>query len=100
MIFETVIRVGRGAGCRTSAVVLTILKIDYALRPSIHREARAQFFGTSHFFALKKKVLVVPAPLTILTKHIVRLRRRCSCDFGRTSPAPLLVFSETSVNSS
>ena len=100
MIFETVIRDGSRSACRTSAVVLTILKIDYALRPSIHREARASFSGTSHFFALKKKVLVVPAPLTILTKRIVRPQRRCSCDFGRTSPAPLLVFSETSVKPS
>ena len=47
-----------------------------------------------------KKVLVAPAPLTILTKHIVRLRCRCSCEMCSTSAVPLLVTHETSVKSS
>ena len=52
------------------------------------------------FFALRKKVLVAPAPLTKLTKHIVRLRCRCSCEMCSTSAVPLLVIHETSVKSS
>ena len=46
-------------------------------------------------FALRKKVLVAPAPSTILTKHIVRLRCRCSCEIDRTSAVALLEISET-----
>ena len=38
--------------------------------------------------------------LTILTKHIVRLRCRCSCEMCSTSAVPLLVISETSVKPS
>ena len=100
MFFETVKRDGTRNACRTSAVVLTKMKSHFNLRPFINREVRAIVGNTPHIFALEKKVLVVPAPLTILTKHIVRLRRRCSCDFCRTSPAPLLVFSGTSVKPS
>ena len=70
------------------------------LHTFINHEVRVIVFGTAHFFALKKKVLVAPAPLTVLTKHIIRLRRRCSCDFCRTSPAPLLVISDTLVKRS
>ena len=50
------------------------------------------FRAAPHVFALQNKVLVAPAPLTILTKHIVRLRWRCSCEMCRTSKVPLLVF--------
>ena len=68
------------------------------LRQFINRAVRAVFSVTVTFSLFEKKVLVAPAPLTILTKHIVRLRCRCSCDFCRTSAVPLLEISETSVN--
>ena len=60
----------------------------------------ALFSGTLHFFAIEQKVLITPAPLTKSTKHIVRLRCRCSCEIDGTSAAPLLLIHETTIKSS
>ena len=60
---------------------------------------RARLVGRLFLFFCKK-VLVAPAPLTILTKPIVRLRCRCSCEMCRTSAVPLLVILETGLKSS
>ena len=65
----------------------------------INRVTRTSLVGRLFFF-LKKKMLVAPAPLTILTKPIVRLRCRCSCEMCRTSAVPLLVILETALKSS
>ena len=83
--------------CLTSAAVLTLFFSPLRSRLFINREARALSIRRTHFSPLIKKVLVAPAPLTKLTKHIVRLRCRCSCDFCLTSPAPLLEIHETSL---
>ena len=66
----------------------------------IYQPRMAQTFTGALFFSLKKKMLVAPAPLTILTKPIVRLRCRCSCEMCRTSAVPLLVILETVLKSS
>ena len=86
--------------CRTSAVVLTKKKSPLLLRVCINREVRAVFRVTLTFSLFEKKVLVAPAPLTILTKHIVRLRCRCPCEMCGTSAVPLLVISLASVKPS
>ena len=83
--------------CLTSAAVLTFFFSPLRSRLFINREARALSIRRTHFSPLIKKVLVAPAPLTKLTKHIVRLRCRCSCKIYSTSAVPLLVISETSV---
>ena len=70
------------------------------LRPFFYSDVRAVVTKLFTFSSFEKKVLVAPAPLTILTKHIVRLRRRCSREMCSTSAAPLLVMHETSVKSS
>ena len=70
------------------------------LRQFINRAVRAVFRATLTFSLFEKKVLVAPVAFTISSKHIVRLRCRCSCDFCRTSPAPLLVLYETFVKTS
>ena len=70
------------------------------LHPFINRKVRTQSIVLIQCSHLIKTYCKTHAALTILTKPIVRLRRRCSCDFGRTSPAPLLEISETSVISS
>ena len=88
----------RRSTCRTSAVVLT--KKIASKFTSIYQPRNAQKFRGALFFSLKKKVLVAPAPLTILTKPIVRLRCRCSCEMCRTSAVPLLVILETALKSS
>ena len=81
----------RPSRCRTSAAVLTFFAPIFST---------AQLYPNSIFRASKQKVLVAPAPLTIFTKHTVKPQCRCWCDFVRTSPAPLLEISETSVISS
>ena len=73
-------------------------KSPLRLRLLINCEVRAVFSGTPTFSLFQKKVLVAPAPLTILTKHIVGLRWRCSCEMCRTSAVALFVISKTSVN--
>ena len=70
------------------------------LRQFINRKVHAVFNNALIFSLFQTKVLVAPAPLTILTKHIVRLRCRCSCEIASTSAAPLLLIHETSVKSS
>ena len=87
------------ATCRTSAAVLTKKIVSQFTCVYQPRKARV-FRCTGHFFSLKKKVLVAPAPLTNSTKVIVRLRCRCSCEIDSTSAAPLLLIHETSVKSS
>ena len=68
---------------------------------SIYQPRNARMFSAApNFVFLLKKVLVAPAPLTILTKPIVRLRCRCSCEMCRTSAVPLLVILETALKSS
>ena len=91
---------GRRFFCRTSAVILTFFFWPCHLRPFIYREVRDLSFAQTQFSPFKKKVLVAPAPLTILTKHIVRLRCRCSCEMCSTSAVPLLVIFETLVKPS
>ena len=86
--------------CRTSAVVLTKQKSHLHLRLLINREVHAMFSNALIFSPFKQKVLVAPAPLTRSSKHIVRLRCRCSCEMYSTSAAPLLVIHETSVKPS
>ena len=81
--------------CRTSAVVLTKKKSPLLLRLCINREVRAVFRDALTFSLFEKKVLVAPAPLTILTKHTVKPQCRCWCDFCPTSPVALLEISET-----
>ncbi len=81
--------------CRTSAVVLTKKKSPLLLRVCIDREVHAMSFVTPPFSLFEKKVLVAPAPLTILTKHTVKPQCRCWCDFCPTSPVALLEISET-----
>ena len=83
--------------CRTSAAVLTKKKSPYHLRPCINREVRDLFSNTAKFSLEKKTCCKTPLSLRILTKHMVRLRRRSSCKIDRTSAAPLLVISETSL---
>ena len=85
--------------CRTSAVVLT-KKTPQNLLLFINRVTRACLVPRPMLFSLKQKVLVAPAPLTILIKPIVRLRCRCSCEMCRTSVVPLLVILETDLKSS
>ena len=88
-----------GATCRTSAAVLT--KKIVAKFTSIYQPRNARVFTcTGHFFSLKKKVLVAPAPLTILTKHIVFPQCRCWCEMCRMSAVLLRVFRETAYKSS
>ena len=86
--------------CLTSAVVLTKNKSPFRLRLFINREVHVVFNNAPTFSLFDKKVLVAPAPLTNSTKHIVRLRCRCSCEIDSTSAAPLLLIHETSVKSS
>ena len=57
--------------------------------------ARALFIRQTHFSPLIKKMLLAPVSLTILTKRMVRLRCRCSCEMCGTSAVPLLVIYET-----
>ena len=73
-------------------------KSPLRLRVFINREVHVVFSNPPTFSLFEKKVLVAPAPLTILTKHIVRLRCCCSCEMCRTSAVALLVISKTSVN--
>ena len=61
----------------------------------INREARALSIRQTHFSPLIKKMLLAPVSLTILTKRIVRLRCRCSCEMCGTSAVPLLETHET-----
>ena len=66
----------------------------------INSEVYGILFGAPQFFSFEQQVLIALAPLTKSTKHIVRLRCRCSCEIGSTSAVPLLVIHETSVKSS
>ena len=51
--------------------------------------------GRLEILLSKKTYYKTTLSLTILTKHIVGLRCRCSCKIGSTSAVPLLVISET-----
>ena len=88
------------ATCLTSAVVLT--KKNRLLIYADLSTASARTFSVAPLFVFlfKKKMFVAPVPLTILTKPIVRLRCRCSCEMCRTSAVPLLVILETALKSS
>ena len=86
--------------CSTSAVILMIFFWPLHLRPCIHRAVRARSFAQTHFSPPKKTYCKTPMALTILTKPTVKPQCRCSCDFCRTSPTPLLEIFETSLNPS
>ena len=83
--------------CSSSAVVLTIFFSPVRLRPFIYREARAISTRQLQFSSDFENMLPAAVPLIILTKHIVRLRCRCSCEIYSTSAVPLFVIHETSV---
>ena len=90
----------RSGFCLTSAVVLTFYFWAHNFRAFINRKVRALSTPQTQFAHLKQKMLVAPVWLIILSKHMVRLRCRCSCKMYGTSAVPLLVISETWVKPS
>ena len=85
------------SACRWSALELTKIFSRFFLRTVINRETVGLFSLFSRYLSLKQNVLVLPVALTIRSKHIVRLRCRCSSKMWCVSAVPLLVISETSV---
>ena len=79
--------------CRSSAVVLTKALVRVEL-------SSADKWCKIAFARLKKKSCTSAVPLLILTKHIVRLACRCSCEMCRTSAVPLLVIHLSTVKPS
>ena len=82
--------------CRTSAVVLTFL----FFKIKVCRQGATVSTYPAQFLPLTNTYYKTQLSWRILTKHMVRLRCRCSCETDRTSAVPLLVISETSVKPS
>ena len=79
--------------CRSSAVVLTKALVRVEL-------SSANFWCKIRLRLLNKTCSTSAVPLIILTKPIVRLACRCSCEMCRTSAVPLLVIHLSTVKPS
>ena len=79
--------------CRSSAVVLTKALVRVEL-------SSANFWCKIRLRLLKKTCSTSAVALILLTKPIVRLACRCSCEMGRTSAVPLLVIHLSTVKPS
>ena len=79
--------------CRSSAVVLTKALVRVEL-------SSANFWCKIRLRLLNKTCSTSAVPLILLTKPIVRLACRCSCEMCRTSAVPLLVIHLSTVKPS
>jgi hypothetical protein len=86
--------------CCTSLLILIFFFVPSSTSIYKPRSARPIVPPNPIFTSYKKTYYETELSLRILTKHMVRLRCRCSCKIDRTSAVPLLEICETSVKPS